>query len=353
MADRHIKRFSEHEIILPHSNGGGLGGYFHIEAFRAIELMNGTHIEIAGTRRHCATFENNVTNNGLDLIGGDPGQWSGHASVGTGNAAESNADTTLDTFVASRTADGAYNGWGYSWYAQPTPPYWGEYTRKYRFLPNFAPGAINVSEVGISNQPATGNLFCRALVKDGGGTPTTFAVAADEYLDIFYTLRIYADHIDYTTGATDDGTGSFDVAGTTYNYTIRAANITNAWFWGRNLGNGLDTISEGYNGFGRAYYYGTDAALGPVTGGMTATLSMGHFYTWGVTASTYVPTTYTRTLTWNCGLDDANLAGGIKGLMPWSSFGCYQMLLDAAIPKDNTKEFHWTQRWTWTRHVIT
>ena len=339
-------------IILP-TQHAGFGGWIEMEAFQCREMMDGRSIEIPGTRRKLASFHNLITNHGLDCIGFRPQTggyaYGNYAHVGTGNAAESVADTTLDTFVASHIVD---NGYQSVYWVQSTPPYYGSHKKRYRFSPNFGGGAINVSEIGISTQAATGGLFSRALVRTGGGVPTTVAVSATEYLDVYYTLRLYPDHVDYTTGATDDGTGSFDVEGVTYNYTIRCERITYGGLWAYNLWNGF-TFSNWVDGFGKGLLYSNDAALGPVTGAMTASDTDIWFYTYDHVRGTYVASTYQNTITFDTPLDVANFTPGeIWGLAPWSSIGGYQILLDAGIPKTSSSEFYYTHRTAWTRKSL-
>jgi len=351
MADRHIIQFRSQELILPTTTKTALGGEFYGEAYKCRELMDGRSIEIPGTRRRVmGPFDNLITNTGLDHIGNKV-SWQSAAQVGTGNAAESITDNTLDTYVAGVGNDGSYDGDGQlTWHSGSNPRYCATQS-KYRFQPNFAGGAVNISEVGVGPQTATGNLFCRALVKTGGGVPTTAPVAADEYFDLYYTLRVYPGHCDYVNGTTDDGTGSFDIAGTTYNYTIRAGDIDATVHWAAQARYGFRQFSWNQI-YTNMNLYGPDAALGSIYDYMSATLDDAHFYTQGLTVGTYVDSTYTNTIEFDYDLDNGNITGGIKGLNPWSSLGQYQILLDAAIPKDNTKEFHYTHRTSWTRKTL-
>lgn len=348
MSHPQIQQFKARELVLPHQMRGGLGGIIRCEAYQCREMMNGRSIEIPRTRRVCAEFSNQVTNLGLDHIG-NLVDYSQYCQVGEGNAAESVSDTTLDDFVASRVNE-SYTGWA----AQATPPYYGSYQKKYRFLPNFAGGAVNVAEIGIGPQAATGNLFVRALVKDGGGSPTVAPVSATEYFDVFYTLRNYPDHVNYTTGALDDGAGSVTIGGVSYGYTIRCFDITNYVWWGRNIFNGFRAPSLPGGGSTYGYAYGTGAALAAVTAtSMTgATPSALGLSSVPIVGGTYADSTYTNTLTYQFGLTDGNVTGGIKGLVISSSLGAYQILFSSQIPKNAGVELNYTQRWTWFRKAL-
>ena len=353
MANRYLPRYRTTRIELP-AQRTLFDGVFRCEAYRAIELMNGNHIEIPGTRRFLGEHENIITNNGLDHIGQNNAQYSAYCHVGTGNAAESASDTTLDTFVASAGKSISY-GWligGYLPWAQPTPPYYGSCQVKYRFTPNFAPGAVNIAEMGLSPQATTGDLFNRTLIKTGG-TPTTIAVAADEYFDVYYTLRAYSDHVDYTTGATDDGTGSFDIGATTHGYTIRAAVITDARFHGYQLFSGFkhSNVSQFFT---QGTYYAPTATLGPVTGGPSSTVdSDGIFYTQPHSIDTYTDSTYTNTLHYGSAIDDNNMTGGIEGMLLYTSMTAYQLVLDTPILKTGSNELDLVFRGTWARKDLT
>jgi hypothetical protein len=313
-------------------------------------MADGRSVEIPGTRRRVASFvENVITNTGLDHIG-NRANYSQYCHVGTGNAAESASDTALDTFLASVSAGFIeHTRW-----AQASPPYYGASQQRWRFAANFGGGNVNISEVGCSNQLATGNLFSRALVKDGGGSPTVVPVLSTEYLDVFYTLRIYPDHVNYTTGALDDGAGSITIGGVSYAYTIRCMEVDNVSYWGRNIFSGCSFWSLP-NNFIDLWVAPAGVALGAVTGTMTgATITSvslggtGGFQTYG----TYVNSTYTQTLNYGFGLENGNISGGIRGIMIPSNIGSYQILLAASIPKDVTKLMTWVQRHTWNRKAL-
>jgi len=352
MTSRYIKRFTDIEIILPSPPAIQLGGVYHGEVYKCREMMDGRSIEIPGTRRLVLAHSDNiVTDTGLDHIGNHVA-FAAYAHVGTGGAAESTTDNTLDTYVTSHAADGSYGG-GYgqlSWTNQ-SAPYWGNAQQRYRFPPGFAGGAINIAEVGVSTQAATGNLFSRALVRTGG-VPTVAPVANDEYFDLYYTLRNYPGHVNNVTGALDDGTGTVDIGGTTYNYTIRVSFITTNTLWGRNLFSGFN-LSTGNQWYTRGEVAAPTATLGAINQGLQSTEEVaGYFYTVAHALGTYTNGTYTNSITYTQGLDDYNLLGGIQGFAGWSSICAYQWILDGAVPKDNTKVLNWGFQGTWTRHTL-
>jgi hypothetical protein len=352
MANRYIQRFEDIEVTLPTPGVNRLGGIFRMEAYKCREMRDGRSIEIPGTRRLCGEFPNVITNTGLDHIG-NKAAYSAYLHVGTGGAAESEFDNTLDTFVASQLKDSSYAGnvGGYLWWSQQSAPYYGSCQVKYRCPPNKFGGAINVAELGLSTQPTTGNLFCRALVKSGG-VPTVAPVAVDEYFDVYYTLRNYGGHFDYTDGSLSDGSGSITIGGTSYNYTIRVASILNNTFWARNLFSGFSTAyTPGF--YERAYYYAPTVTMGNIFSFPTSdTASTYHSYTWVNGTGTYTNSTYTNSMDYQLDLDEGNLTGGIRGFAGLSTLGAYQWILDGAVPKDNTKVMNWSFQQSWDRHAL-
>jgi hypothetical protein len=348
MSHPQVGRFRDVHIELP-KHGVGLSGHYRMEAFQAWEDSKGNFLmEKPGTRRLLAEFDNLVTNKGLDHIGNRV-EYLAYCHVGTGTATEVATDTALGTFKAgvAKFAPFALIHW-----AQGTPPYYGAWQEQYRFSPNFGPGNISIAEVGISTQITTGNLFSRARVKDGGGNPTTVAVLSTEYLDVWYTLRNYPDHVNYTTGATDDGTGTFSVSGTSYSYTVRCSEVTLSKNWG------LMAYGSGFNVYqdpstldtDHWKSYGTGAVLGAVTGvptGATA-VSGGASSTLG----TYSNSTYQNTLTHNLLTSQGNSTGGIKCFVTRNSLGTYQVSTTVAIPKTGSLALDFTTRTTWFNKTL-
>lgn len=143
-----------------------------------------------GTVRLCTPwFKNLITNNGLDVY------WYGTflpfgikamclgCYVGTGSATPTFSDSSLQAYLAS---GGLYQETVGNAQVIGPPAY--EYSRRrYRFATGVAAG--NLSEVAVGEAPT--NLFCRTLIKDAFGNPTTITVLSDEVLDVDYELRSY------------------------------------------------------------------------------------------------------------------------------------------------------------------
>lgn len=131
---------------------------------------------------------------------------------GTGNSPEDASQTGLD----SPGSNGEIIPTGPSTFAFSDVDFVGDThdTVENDMLLSFRSGEGTVagtwSEMGIVDH--NGLLITRALIKDETGTPTTITVLNNEYLEVSYTLRI----IKYMPVQT----GSLNVGGVTYNYTV-------------------------------------------------------------------------------------------------------------------------------------
>jgi hypothetical protein len=332
-----------------------MDGDFVLEAYQCREMADGRSIEIPGTRKSYPRSDNIILDQALDWYGSQTPNGQGQmyrCHVGTGSSTEQATDTALFEWVAAVNKDDAYN----SWWAQGSPPYYGAKRWKYRFSPNFGGGNINIQEIGVGagNTMALQYLSARALTKDGGGTPTPVPVLATEYLDAYYTRRNYPGHITEGTGVPVDLTGTIDIAGTSYGYTMRPALVTqSAW------GNQIDLALGDNNNFtpgggfgGGAVCYGPSATLGTVTQSLSAAESAGNSYTGNTRLGTYIPFSHQREIIYWFDLDQGNISsGGFNGILVTSTMGAYQILLDAQVPKDNTKLFEFYHNWSWARHA--
>lgn len=287
-----------------------------------------------GTDREISTpwFDNLVLNSGLDRLGirsGVPNVflW---LSIGTGTTAPTNTDTTLQAFVASvsaMTIDSQTNA-GSTTYAGIA------------ILHHvFAQGAVvgNMAEVGIGWASGGGSLFSRALIVDGGGSPTTLTVTSLDQLTVYYKVT--------HTPVVTDLTSTVTISGTSYGYTCRlaqAASFMNA------MVNDFGTLGIAVPSVNNTIVYPSTSTLGaltstpsgtatsPCTSVASAAYTNGNFYvdntyTWGPTAG--------------------NSAGGIGGLLLSNAnqTGQFQWNFPTPIPKDNTKTLTLIVRWAWSR----
>lgn len=279
-----------------------------------------------GTRRTLADwFDNLVLDQGLNRIG--TGAFMSACQVGTGSTAPANSDTALATYLAgTSTIQTTVTG------TASSSPYYGYIQRTYRFGMGVAAG--NLTEVGIGWTTTTGNLFSRALIKDGGGSPTTITVLSDEFLDISYELRSYA--------PTTDSVATVTISGTDYEFTARAANVTTASWWAPkdqaiNYLNNSGVLSE------EAAYNGTIGAVTALPSGTSARPTT-------VTKQSYSNNSYRCDFSVYWDLDDGNLASNISALVFGSSLGSFQLGVTPDIAKDATKLLTLVYRITWARH---
>lgn len=284
-------------------------------------------------------IDNIITDNGMNKVADNQfNNVSGFCHVGTGTATEVATDTALQTFLAGKGSPTVIADT-----AQGSAPYYGSYVRKWRFNPGEATG--NISEVGISDQVTTGDLWSRARVKDGGGLPTTIAVLATEWLDVTYEMRLYPDRVDA------DGTGSvtYDVS---YNYTIRGALVTNFSYLRAAFTQATAAIvSSNY-----AEGYGSGSSLGAVTSEPSGGNNIGSGTTdVSISLESYTTDAFERDVTFEFGLNSMNATGTPDGclcIMVHTALGAYQIAYNNVVPKDNTKVWHVPLNLAWARKTI-
>lgn len=161
--------------------------------------------------RQVVNFTNLITDAGLDMIGVYSfAEYLNVCRLGSGSVVPAFTDTVLGNQIVSAPVI------SYTYGGSDTAPVhsWGRY--KYSFPPGSATG--NISEIGISNSATeTDSLFSRALIKDALGNPITLTILADDYLDVFYTVRLYTSP-DVTSFSVVDGantiTGTIQALGT-------------------------------------------------------------------------------------------------------------------------------------------
>ncbi len=296
-----------------------MAGFFKIEA-----------IKLDGTKRVLADwFPNLILDTGLNRWG--TGAIITHCQVGTGNTAPVNADTALVTYVAgSSTQQASANG------AQGSPPYYGYQQYTFRFAAGVATGTL--AEVGVG-WASSGSLFSRALILDGGGSPTTITVLADEVLDVTYELRFYPPLVDVTDILT--------ISGVDYDYVFRASGVTSASYWPL-----IVTGAIGASG-------GESVAYNGAIGAITATPSGTQGTQTSSSVAAYSNNSLQRDISILFGLNNGNVSGGISaiGLALGSSSarnagGAYQASFDPPIPKDATKTLTLSYRVQWARGSI-
>tara|TARA_R110001592_G_scaffold111372_5_gene308451 strand:- start:3915 stop:4847 length:933 start_codon:yes stop_codon:yes gene_type:complete len=251
---------------------------------------------------------NLITDNGLERQGNNS-DWLTRVYVGSGSTAPVFTDAAMANLVASTTTlQTSVSG------AQSSAPFfaWIRVTR--RFSAGAAAG--NLSEVGIGWDSG---LFSRALIRDGGGNPTTITVSAEQFLDVTYEYRFYPK-------LTDD-TGSVVLTGSiggTYSYIFRAANVnSDSSTFGWNM---LSTgTAMGNTGVKNAFEGNIGAITAAPAGATSATLPFA--------AQAYAASSLQRKFTLSPALGDANFTAGIRSFLLHMGLGTFQIQFDPPIPK--------------------
>lgn len=288
-------------------------------------------------------FDNLITNQGLDQIGGyQPAYNAGGpfiniaCSVGTSTTAPANTDTQQGAFLAAYPASGsaitsttsAYNAGGGT-------PYWSDIW-VYTFPAGVATGTL--SEIGVGNWTSPSDtqpwLFSHALITSGG-SPTTITVLATESLQVTYELDYY---INITTN-----TYSFVMSTVTYSGSYLRAAITsppalNETIQANAFGNNAPWIDVS-NGTTTTV---TGSINGSGSGGQAGCTTVG---------STYTNGTYFYTFTTSFSISQGNVSGGISALqIIHPAHGQYQFSVSPAIPKTSSYQMTLTYAYSWARY---
>ena len=297
-----------------------------IQGFYKLQIGNAETGEI----RETLEFENLITDIGLNQIGTSaPVQY---CYVGSGNAIPAVTDTKLSVFVAS-TASALANVDTKATAA----PLWVGRAATYRFAAGVAAG--NLSEIGMGwngGTQANHLLFSHALIKDGAGNPTTITVLANEFLDVTYEVRVYLP----TDDVVFDG---ITVYGNPHKLTVRgfqqlagaqAGFAFNGW--------------GAHNVVGYSNFVLQAATAATVVGSANGSNSG--------TAIAYVTGSLKRGWVSTFALAVGNNAAGISGFAltasnAYNSIPAFQILVEPAIMKDNTKTLNLTCTWRWARKV--
>lgn len=317
-------------ILSAHS---GVAGWYKLEAFR----VDADGIEVPGSRRVAADwFPNLITNAGLDLLGNTGLTFvSAYCRVGSGNTAPAVTDTALVSPVASsNTSQGsAVTG------VDRSGAFFAFRRNTIRFVAGTATGTL--AEVGMSSS-AAGALFSRALILDGGGSPTTITVLSDEVLDVTYELRLYPNLADTT--------GTVVIAGVTYSWTARAL-IPSSYDnnWALNVGRGVEPrTTPGLLSEGPVVM----PTLPAQTSSPSSVVASG-----SITVIPYVTGSYQKSFRFDVDLNDGNVAGGIGAFFAASStspgqmFGAWAWGLSPKLPKTSSFKATFTVRMSWGRYT--
>jgi hypothetical protein len=295
--------------------------------YRLVIKRNGEEIDTGW-------FKNVILNQGLDQLGTDNAVLLGYARVGTGTTAPVITNTTLEAQVAA-----SESGPDSTTIVNSGAP---NYTTLSTFEYTFTQGAVtgNISEVGVGWATTGATLFSRALIVDNMGVPTTITLTSIDQLIIYYRLN--------ASQPTTDTTTAVSISSVSYPYTIRTASAASF------CGNGTFNYGYGFTRLNTVYIYGSNAALGAITGTLSGTLvNQSSNGGWTFTYPAYTPGSYYRDSTFSIPVNLANAVGGIGGMqLDWGAFSTSlknQIVLSTPIPKTNTQVLTITCRFTWAR----
>ena len=273
--------------------------------------------------RDTGWFDNTITNQCLNAWAGSTplNTLTQYCGVGVGTAAPTTTNSSITGQIGSRASSGA-QGTNVVGLVHTT-------TKQYNFAVSAVIGTI--TEVGIFSAPTGGVLATRALIKDGGGVPTSITLVSGDTLYVIWRCTVTAPSSDYT--------GVVSISGVNYNVVARPSYFVtgsmSSGLWSGPLGAAAGDAFFGLNG---ASVYATQT-LGAVTAGP---LGSSNGQTSSVVAA-YVDSTYTRTCTATWSVANGNAAGGV-GSAAWlggSNSGIqvsYAAVSDGSrIPKDATK----------------
>jgi len=280
-------------------------------------------------------FKNLILTNGLDsLANNEFNAWVTYCHVGTGSNPVSIGQTGLQDWVASTN-----NVIDSSTSTKGLAPFYSQRIKRWRF----AAGTFNnhvITEVSFSNQASNGAAFSRALVSESIGQFTSSWVRADEWLDVVYDFRLYPQFIN-TDGSLNDGSGTIEFKGVTYDYLIRPANVTTLLYWdaSKAIARAVPVSSNYMCGYSSSSVLGLVTNQPTTPAGTNATTINSTF-----AYNTYSAGTYTRDIFYNLG--PAALATTLGAVRFHTGFGAYQMQFTPPLAKGaDVMSFRVTLTW--------
>lgn len=274
-------------------------------------------------------FHNLITNYGMDSLGNrGSNQLFLRCHVGTGTTAPLITDVALANFHAAVSSSNPSSTFGNS----GTAPYYGWRAHVWTSAIG-ALGNVILTEVGISHTTTTGNLLSRELIRDGGGSPTSFPLNDDEQLEVTYEFRTYV--------PMTDAEATVMVGSTSHDTITRALSATNATLWSIGATSSGSTNFDISGNFDNTAYSGDlvdmesgsiSGSLGNQTGSTTAAYTPGNHY---LDASS----------TWGTGSGN----GAIRTVKHARSCCRFQIQYDPPINKTNTQTLILNQRVSWAR----
>lgn len=270
-------------------------------------------------------FDNLITNQGLDYLGAiTSSPIYQYCKVGSGSVTPAFTDVGLVSPLATKDISAITHGF------TTVAPFYSWKRMEYLFSPGNATG--NISEISIGWDSNNVSAFSRALITEEGN-PITLTILEDDFLTVYYELRLYPNLTDVT--------GSVTIGGVNHTFTGRAAGV-GAGSWGGS-GIGQSTIGKMYATRVLDGSLGTVYASPSFTEGITI---------WGASVSTpYVNGNYYRDETFTYNTTQANLVNFIKSIVLFAQESAFQFEFTPPIEKSVNNTLSLTFRYSWARYV--
>lgn len=244
--------------------------------------------------------------------------WLLYNQVGTaGTPLPSAADNALQQWVAS--SDNIQESLTF---CETSAPYFATKQLRWRYDAGTTAGNLAETSASLGLLSSDQAISRGLIVNPQTGVPTTVSPLPDEILDVTYQMRYYP--------PTGDQTGSVTLDGNSYNYIIRAANVTSPSSWAQYIGQEVGAVA----GTDKWVAYSGDISA-DITGqpsGTTAQCDNSN-----QTEEAYSVGSFQRTCVCNTGPNGWNVVGGIKSLLMQTTLGQYQMSFDPVVPKTTGK----------------
>lgn len=265
------------------------------------------------------------------------GHWVDRCMVGSGNTVPLPTDTSLTSFVASTTTITSIT----QQLNSTVEPYYTAYTVCFRFNEGVGTGTLREVGLGWTDDRA----WNKALILDNDGNPTDLVKLADEFLDIYCQIRVYAQ-------SSYSGTVKlYDKNGTELStHTVTGLPVI--------IGGGLN-----FSRFGDGTYTTAGSGFtfydGNIGTSLTSTPNGSYFDMSNITTTVTYPTTTSMLTTTVAGLDKLN--GSIRSLFikrkdtfgatynMWDVSDGYKFQFDPPIVKNNTQKLQIRHLLTWGR----
>lgn len=295
-----------------------------------------TNIHTGKVRVLADWFDNLIVDAGLNRLAVTSCNVLQFAMVGTGTTTPANSQTTLTNRIASSSTTSVADVTG----VDPGGATYSYVRRNYRFAAGTATG--NLTEVGVGW--STTSIFSRTLIKDEAGDPTTITVLADEFLDVLYEFRIYIPA---------DVTGTVDISGTSYDYTIRPTDFNPAHATSTSNPRGWNPSNVAFYGIdakavGGYFFAFSDQSLPAISTALSGSGEIGVAST--NTATAYVDGSFERNYVTTYGL--ASPTADIGRLNLIGGIGWYSAIFTPKIPKTSVNVLTLNWKVQWARKVI-